>query len=65
MILFFIDISLLILYDVYVTFEKIGKNIQFCGNLISGLAYYEKFRGNLILQIAHFREFRGNLISQI
>ena len=48
---FFIDISLLILYDVYVTFEKIGKNIQ--------------FRGNLISRIAHFREFRGNLISQI
>ena len=26
---FFTNISLLILYDVYVTFEKIGKNTQF------------------------------------
>ena len=29
---FFTDISLLILYEVYVTFEKIGENIQLKNN---------------------------------
>ena len=43
---FFTDISLLILY-VYVTFEKIGKNIQFRKKKI----FPEKFRRNLIWRI--------------
>ena len=72
---FFTDISLLILHDIYVTFEKIRKKHailkkeifleKFCKNLISRLAYFEIFRGDLIFRIAHFRKFRGNLIWQI
>ena len=56
------DISLLILYDVYVTFEKKEKIYNFEKKKTF---FFEKYRGNLISQIADFRKFRGNLILQI
>ena len=55
------DISLLILYDVYVTFEKKEKIYNFEKKTF----FFEKYRGNLISHIADFRKFRGNLILQI
>ena len=55
------DISLLILYDVYVTFEKKEKIYNFEKKTF----FFEKYRRNLISQIADFRKFRGNLILQI
>ena len=66
---FFTDISLLILYDVYVTFAKIEKNIQFWKKTffrkISRLACFEQIHRNLISRIANFRKFREKLISRI
>ena len=49
------------LYDVYVTFEKIGKNTQFWEKK----KFFEKFRENSILRLAYFEKFHGNLISRI
>ena len=54
---FFTDISLLILYEVYVTFKKIGKNIQ-----LKKKIFFEKFQGDLTSRLAYLETFRKNLI---
>ena len=54
---FFTDISLLILYEVFVTFKKIGKNIQ-----LKKKFFFEKFRGDLTSRLAYLETFRKNLI---
>ena len=64
MTLFFTDISLLILHDVYATFEKIEKinNFEkrtFFFGKISRLVYFEKFHGNLLSRIADFRKLQN------
>ena len=61
MILFFTDISLLIFY-VYVTFEKIGKIYSFEKKIIF---FFEKFRGNLLSRLTYFEKLTGNLISRL